>query len=218
VISADLTGSKKVLGEESAKLLTFTWSIPNADIISGQGTREILADVTGQRTTGAHVISVTVHVAGLPPECNSRITRDLTVDPNCVEPTKFDEYGDITFDLERSRLDLLANRLRNIGRDSVAYIVVYAGKKECASEAELRANRAKRYLVQQKLVPEDQVEPVDGGFRPNVAVELFLSKCSCGPLPRSTVPMDEVEISGPCFDKYESKTHKLLAEQDTQRK
>lgn len=206
VLSADLTGAEKSLGEERAKLLSFTWLIPDAVIVSGQGTREVLVDMTAQQATTTRVISVDLHVEGFPPECTNTIVRSLTVDSNCVEPARIDQYGEVTFENEKPHLNVLADRLKNMGRDSLAYIVVYAGKTACASEAELRANRAKKYLVEQRMIPEGQIEAVDGGFRDALTVELFLAECSsCGPLPRSTLPMDKVENTGPCFGKFETR-------------
>jgi hypothetical protein len=204
VLSADLTGAEKSLGEERAKLLSFNWLIPDAVIVSGQGTHEVLVDLISQQATTSRVISVNLQVNGFPPECTSSITRPLTVDTNCDEPARTDHYGDVAFEDEMPHLNALADRLKNMGRDSLAYIVVYAGKTACAGEAELRASRAKRYLVEQRMIREAQIEVVDGGFRDALAVELFLSECSsCGPFPRSTLPMNKVEITGPCFGKFE---------------
>src|SRR6185503_4619716 len=51
VLSADLTGAEKSLGEERAKLLSFNWLIPDAVIVSGQGTHEVLVDMISQQAT-----------------------------------------------------------------------------------------------------------------------------------------------------------------------
>jgi hypothetical protein len=154
--------------------------------------------------SGVRDISVDLEIKGVPPECESRVKRTLRVDPDCAEPTIIDEYGDISFKDERSHLDKLAECLKKRGADSVVYILAYGGREACISEADWRANRAKRYLVENQKVPEDRVVVFDGGFRDSLTIELHISsRNACGPFPRPTLAMDEAQISGLCSNKYQ---------------
>ena len=59
---------------------------------------------------------------------------------------KFDEYGRITFKLEKERLNNLAEQLK-IEPNAKAYIIVYAGRPSRVEVARQRGRRAIDYLV-----------------------------------------------------------------------
>ncbi|PYS86467.1 MAG: hypothetical protein DMF70_02215 [Acidobacteria bacterium] len=74
-----------------------------------------------------------------------------------IQPTRlFDEYRLIRWEDEKARLDNFAVALTN-EPDSIGYIFVYDGMDICAGEAEARALRAKRYIVEHRGVPWDRV-------------------------------------------------------------
>lgn len=68
----------------------------------------------------------------------------------------FDEYGEITWENEMARLDNFAVQLQNVPV-FVGYIFVYDGVHGCAGEAQARAIRAKRYLVEYRGIAWNQV-------------------------------------------------------------
>ncbi len=68
----------------------------------------------------------------------------------------FDEYGRIRWEDEQARLDNFAIQVTNEA-DAIGYIFVYDGANMCAGEAEARAIRAKRYIVEHRGVPWDRV-------------------------------------------------------------
>lgn len=68
----------------------------------------------------------------------------------------FDQYGLIRWGDERARLDNFAIHLMQ-DQKSVGYIFVYDGKNVCLGEAQARAIRAKRYIVEHRGVPWDRV-------------------------------------------------------------
>jgi hypothetical protein len=200
-LSADITGAMQILGEEKAKLLKYEWSVRGGTILTAQGSRTILVDASTSQQSGVHSISVRLQVKGLPPECASEVRRDIMVSADCAEPTKVDDYSGVSSEEERSRLDGLIERLDQSSPGSVLYIIVYSGRKACISEADLRANRIRKYLLETHKVSENQMIVFDGGFREKPKVELFISAIdACGPLPRSTLPMDKAQISGPCSE------------------
>lgn len=108
---------------------------------------------------------------------------------------KFDEYGNISFNNEKARLNDFALQLQ-AQPDTQAYIIAYGGRRSCVQEAQVRAERAKNYLVNTRGIEASRIVTVDGGYREEVTVELFI-KLSGGsaPVTLPTVCPSEVQIS-----------------------
>lgn len=99
---------------------------------------------------------------------------------------KFDEYGDISEDEEKAKLDNLAFQLR--ASDWLGYIIVYHGPSTSPKTAYARGERAKAYLMQ-KGVDGKRVFVVDGGRREELTIELFATiPGTIPPSPRPTIP------------------------------
>lgn len=114
---------------------------------------------------------------------------------------KVDEYGDISFTEEKRRLAALAAELRTEA-DYVGYIIVYAGRRSCRHQADLRAARAKNFLVRKLKFPTDRIITIDGGYREELAVELYaFPHTAPAPYASPTVHHSEVEITGECEPK-----------------
>jgi hypothetical protein len=203
--SVDAAGARQLLGEEGIRRLVYQWSISEGNIVSGQGTRKVVVDLSTTSKRTVHSVTITVKVTGLPPECGQQVTSSLKIDPDCVAPAKYDEYGDLSVKDEYSHLERVAKALRHGDVGSIIYVVSYAGRDACAWEADWRAERAKNYLVQHCRVPVDHIIVVDGGFRENLDIELFLLRRNdCGPLPTPTLAIDDARVQGLCSDKYRS--------------
>jgi hypothetical protein len=201
-LSLDIAGAKDILGEDRAKGLAYNWETSQGSIIAGQGTANGILEVNGARTSGSKDIVVTVSVKGMPSYCQTVLTQTLKIDGECTAPARFDEYGNLSFKDEKSRLDALASSLKSTP-DSIAYIVAYAGISACIWEAQWRANRAREYLIECWKLRADRIIIVDGGYRENLTVEVFLSRTSgCGPIPMPTVPADNTQVRGSCEEKY----------------
>jgi hypothetical protein len=198
----DVVGAKEILGEERAKLLAYEWEVSGGKITSGQGTPTILVEPANTQLRDS-CITVTVSVRGVAPECENKKSCSLRVDSKCTPPKQFSRYGDLPFKDEKSYLDSLARSLIDTSPDSIIYILAYAGRSACISEAEWRANRAKKYLIEKHKIQDDRVIVVDGGFRDTLAIELFLlPRHVCGPYPAPVARTSDAQFSGPCSDKY----------------
>lgn len=124
------------------------------------------------------------------------------VSANVDSVRMFDEYGDIPFRNEKARLKNLAHFISRDAPTSVAYILVYGGRRSCRNEAQLRANRAKNYLLTSHRIPAERIITVDGGYREELTVELFIvSGSATAPYAAATVDASEVEITGDCGGK-----------------
>lgn len=113
----------------------------------------------------------------------------------CDRP--FDEYGDIRFADEKARLDNFGIQVLN-EENSVGYIIAYAGRKAVVAEAQLRANRARDYLINVRKINPDRLKAIDGGHREELTVVLRIHPSGAPPPPVDpTVPPSEVEIVYP---------------------
>jgi hypothetical protein len=109
-------------------------------------------------------------------------------------PLKFDEYGDIAFNDEKARLDNVAIELQN-EQGSTGYIIAYGGRRSRANEAIKRANRAKDYLVNTHGIEPGRVKTVDGGYREELTVELYIvATGGRAPTAAPTINSSDVQI------------------------
>lgn len=113
-------------------------------------------------------------------------------DPHSI--IKFDEYGNLAITEEHKRLDGFALMLQNEA-NTQGFIIAYAGRRARAGEAQARAERAKNYLVNTRHIESARIVTVDGGYREELTVELFVgAKGGAAPIPSPTVCPGEVQI------------------------
>ena len=102
----------------------------------------------------------------------------------CAKPNyiidRFDSFQNTSQEFEHAVLDTFAVRLHEAPNE-VGYIIVYAGRRSCKREAQMRGMRMKKYLVEYRGVPWDRVIWKDGGFldTPYVLLEEQLRGNSC---------------------------------------
>lgn len=116
-----------------------------------------------------------------------------TTDGNPHSILKFDEYGDLAISEEDKRLDDFALKLRN-DPNAQGYIIAYAGRRARAGQAQARATRAKNYLVTKRGIERGRIVAVDGGYREDLTVELFLGAKGAAPIASPTVCPSDVRI------------------------
>jgi hypothetical protein len=112
----------------------------------------------------------------------------------CWLPLKFDEYGDISFSDEKARLDNFAIQVMN-SAEMGGYIIAYAGRKARVAEAQMRANRARDYLIKVRKLDPKRIKTIDGGHQEELTVSLYVWPTVGDPPPiYSTVKPSDVEI------------------------
>jgi hypothetical protein len=84
------------------------------------------------------------------------------------------DYGDISWSDEKARLDNFAIQLLNDEKESVGFIIAYAGQKATVGEALLRANRARDYLITVRHIKPERVKAIDGGHLVDLTVYLYI--------------------------------------------
>jgi TonB family protein len=77
----------------------------------------------------------------------------------------------------------------------VVYIISYAGRQARVNEARETMDAVRRHLVERKGIKARQVVALDGGFREEASVELFLARRgSAAPVPTPALEPDVVEF------------------------
>jgi hypothetical protein len=160
--------SALVAGQDSAAL-TYTWSLSSGTIRAGQGTPTIAVDTTG---LGGRRVTATVLVGGLAAECRNMASCAIYV-AGPKEARLLDSYGDLDFNLEKTRLVGLATELRG-APDSQGYIIAYGGRCSAETQAQERAERAKEWLVNEHGIDASHIVAIDGGYRETPATEIFI--------------------------------------------
>lgn len=104
-----------------------------------------------------------------------------------------DDYGDIRWDDEQARLDNFGIQLQNY-EDMVGYIIAYAGRKATVAEAQIRANRARDYLIKVREIDPERLKAIDGGYKVDLMVQLYVLPVGVEPPIMPDVDPGQVEI------------------------
>ncbi len=178
---------------DARPLLRFKWTVSRGKIKKGNKAASVIVD-TKNEFLGA--ITATVRVAGLPTgPCPDTGSSTSLIYAKEYSSTMVKEYGDITFEAERPKLDVMA-RLLTKKPGSRSYIIAYAGRQAYEGEANERAERAKKYLVEKHRIETERIVTVDGGFREVRSVELWIEEMGAlnEPLATPTLKREEVQI------------------------
>jgi hypothetical protein len=146
---------------------TYTWTITNGRITSGQGTPSITVDTEG---LAGQTIRATLDVGGYGMPCPASCTVSI---PVVEKPRKFDEYYDISRNDEKARLDNFAIELQN-APGSQGYIIVYPSQKAKANEAQERATHISDYLVNSRGIDAGRFTVTMGKAREGWLFELWI--------------------------------------------
>jgi hypothetical protein len=182
-----VTFTANVSGGDSAVTPTFNWTVSSGTISSGQGTSSITVDTTG--VTGT--ITATVDVGGYDRSCSASSSCTVSFPAQPIA-RKVDEYGNIKFNDEKARLDNYAIELQN-DPTAQGYLVCYGGRTGRTGEAQRRCDRAKNYLVNTRGITADRIVTVDGGYREELTVELWVVPSGANP-PSASPTVDPSEV------------------------
>ena len=191
-----ITFTASVTGGDANVTPTYNWTVSAGTISSGQGTSTITVDTTGLEGTS---VTATVDVGGYDRSCptSDSCTTAIGRRPEERRPTKVDEYGNIRFNDEKARLDNYAIALQN-EPGAQGYIICYGGRRGRQGEAQARCDRAKNYLVNERQIDASRIVTVDGGYREELTVELWLVPTGATPPTASpTVDPSEVQTVNP---------------------
>jgi hypothetical protein len=139
-------------------------------INAAEAVRTAVVDTTGM--SGNSTATATFEVFGLDRSC-ANIGSCTTAVLAPFEPHPIDYYGNIRFEDEKARLDNFAIELQTSPSIN-GYIDCYGGRVGRRGEARTRCERAKRYLTRHRGIAPERLVLVDGGFREQLDVGLWL--------------------------------------------
>jgi hypothetical protein len=168
---------------------TYNWTVSAGSISSGQGTSSITVDTTG--IAGGTTITATVDVGGYDRSCSTSSSCTVNFPANPLA-RKVDEYGNIRFNDEKARLDNYAIELQN-DPTSQGYLICYGGRRGRAGEAQRRCDRAKDYLATTRGIDASRIVTVDGGYKEDLTVELWVVPTGAQP-PAASPSVDPSEV------------------------
>ena len=173
-----ITFTADVAYSGQASGLNYTWTVSpsEAKIVSGLGTPTITVDSTG--FGGRKIIAVLVVDDGTgDPACRQTAQASTMIPPPPPpreSPSReFDVCCSCSFDDQKARLDNLGIELQN-DPSTTSYIIAYAGRTSRAGQAERLLARAKDYLVQKRGVDPARIVILNGGYREEDCVELWV--------------------------------------------
>jgi hypothetical protein len=112
---------------------------------------------------------------------------------------KFDQFGDINCEDEMARLDNVSVQLQN--QPAARGIMIFYGGRRFRGrlpkpgEAAARAARMKPYLVDRRGVPAERIIVIDGGYREEFQVELWVIPAEATtPPPSPTVAAKDIKF------------------------
>jgi hypothetical protein len=188
--TADVTYS----GDAAVK---YTWVVSpsSARIISGLGTSTLNVDSTG--LGGQRIIAtLTADDGSSDPACAQSAQAVSIIAPIkkvAIVAREFDECDNCTFDDQKARLDNLAVELQN-DPSTRAYVIAYGGRMSPVGQVEKLMSRARDYLVTQRGIDASRLVVVNGGFREDDSVELWVVPSGASaPQPTPTVQAGEIK-------------------------
>ena len=115
-----------------------------------------------------------------------------------VEHYPLDEFGNIRYEDAKARLDNFVIQLFTLQEKEPewrGYIVVYAARSSYIGEAQFKANCYKNYLVRVRKMNPANLFAVDGGYREDAQVQLYLGRADYyPPILMPTVSPKKVQV------------------------
>jgi hypothetical protein len=164
--------------------LRYTWTVTpsSARILSGEGTSTITVDSTG--LAGQRIVaSVVIDDGSSDPVCSQTVEASTFIPPSPPRESparQFDTCSNCTFDDQKARLDNLAVELQN-DPSTTAYIISYGGRRSRVGQADRLSARARDYIVAKRSVDSSRVVVMNGGFREEDSVELWVVPAGAKP-------------------------------------
>jgi hypothetical protein len=184
-----------------ASNLIYTWTVSpaNARIISGTGTPTLTVDSTGlggQRITATLVVDD----GSGDPGCRQIAQASTEVpapEKKIIVGREFDTCCSCSFDDQKARLDNLAVELQN-DPTTTTHVFAYGGRTSPIGQADRLLARARDYLVAQRGIDASRIILINGGFREEDCVELWVvPRGATPPKPSPTVRAGDVRPARP---------------------
>jgi hypothetical protein len=177
--------------------LRYNWKVTpsSARIISGAGSPTLAVDSTG--LGGQRIIAtLTADDGSSDPTCAQSAQAVAVVaalEKVIIVAREFDECNSCTYDDQKARLDNLAVELQN-DPSTRAYVIAYGGRMSPLGQVERLMSRAREYLISQRGIDASRFTIVNGGFREDDSVELWIVPSGAA-VPRATPTVQAGEVN-----------------------
>lgn len=178
--------------------LNYTWTVSpgSARLLRGAGTPTIEVESTGLAGLSITATLVVDDGSG-ESECRQTATATTVIPPeNRERPSRqFDVCCSCSFDDQKARLDNLAVELQ-ADPTTTTYVIAYGGRTSRIGQADLLGSRARDYLVTNRGIDQSRIVVINGGFREEDCVELWIIPSGATPpQPTPTVGAGDVRPS-----------------------
>ena len=86
-----------------------------------------------------------------------------------------DEGSGLSFEEDKPRIDLFAEEMKK-NKSAKAYIIAYGGLVSYKNEAAIRLRCIRTYLITAHRISASRLKLIDGGYRVEVSVRLYIVK------------------------------------------
>ena len=167
VLNQPVTFTSSLAGGSGNVTPNYNWTVSAGRIIEGQGTSSIKVDTTG---LAGQTLSATLSMGGYPLDCSASC---LVSFPVPIKGKKFDEFGEISRNDEKARLDNFAIDLQN-DPSSTAYVIIYPGQGSKSAQVQTQKSRIVDYLVNSRGFNAGRIFTIVGPPRGYMSVELWI--------------------------------------------
>lgn len=143
--------------------LKFSWSSDKGEIISGQETKEVEISTEG---LADETLTASIEIKNLPNVCKSRFSESGIVAGKIIRETS-DEFGDITNDDVRTRIDAFIVEIQN-NPEMIGVIINYGSAKK----VEKREKLIKEHLKFRKF-DESSIVFKNGGIEEDIRTRVW---------------------------------------------
>jgi hypothetical protein len=141
-----------VKGENIDKI-EYKWTVSKGEIAEGQGTNEIKVSITTENYAS---IVATLEIIGLPKECQNTGSASVEIPVGCGLISPITEYGKISFNDEKERLQYGHYELSN-DKESVLALLIQITSKTDLKFLKIRVDKINKYLTQTLKIPKNKI-------------------------------------------------------------
>jgi hypothetical protein len=178
VTEGDVITFTAAVNYSGTSTLNYNWTVSPSDakIIGGADKPTLTVDSTG---LGGRQVTATLVVDDGSGEAACRQTAQASTSvphlppPPTTPSREFDVCCSCSYDDQKARLDNLAIELTN-DPSTTTYVIAYGGRTSRAGQADRLLARAKEYLMQKRGVDQARIVALNGGFREEDCVELWV--------------------------------------------
>ncbi len=169
VVDQPLTFTSRYTGGVPANITpVYNWTVSAGTIIAGQGTDTIKVDTKG---LAGQTVRASLSMGGYTLECAADCAVNIPV-PEAIG-LQFDEFGDISRNDEKARLDNFAIALQN-DPTATGYVIVYPGRTSKRADVQDHFGRVIEYLVHSRGIDQSRIKTIEGRKKDGLRVELWI--------------------------------------------